>query len=322
MIFPNIILLWMIGMSILMSFSTNLWFSFWISMEINMLVFIPMLNSKTFLSCNSMINYFIIQSLASSIFLLNSILYYYSSLTIFYTIIIMSLLIKMASAPFHFWFPQVSESISFWSFFLLSTIQKIIPLQILTIFNSQKITLFIILTAIVGTLGGFNQTSFRKILAFSSISHLAWMMTLIMINQFFWVVYFLIYSFIIMKMILFLTNNFINTINNLHSKKMTSLNKFQIFSLLMSLAGLPPFMGFMMKLFSISLIFNKIPFILIILILSSLGNMYFYSRTLFPMIMMHNIMLKMYNFSFIKTMNFFMINLLMLLIMIPFMKSI
>nr|YP_010937268.1 NADH dehydrogenase subunit 2 [Ixodes anatis]WKW95225.1 NADH dehydrogenase subunit 2 [Ixodes anatis] len=320
MFFSNMILLWVMGLSIFMSFSTSMWFSFWISMEINMLVFIPLMNSKNFLSCNSMINYYIIQSLASSLFLFSSILYYISSMNIFHDILMMAILIKLASAPFHVWFPQISEGISMTSFFLLSTTQKMIPLQILSIFNNQKIIIFIIFSAILGTLGGFNQTSFRKILAFSSISHLAWMMVLIYINQYFWIIYFTLYLLILFKILSFMKLNYINSINNLHMKKFSSLNKFQLFSYLMSLGGLPPFMGFLMKLLSILLIINKIPYILMILIPSSLGNMYFYTRIMFPMIMSYNIFIKNSNIFLTKSLNFFIINLLMILMMAPIIK--
>nr|YP_010350410.1 NADH dehydrogenase subunit 2 [Ixodes trichosuri]UOK09891.1 NADH dehydrogenase subunit 2 [Ixodes trichosuri] len=316
----NMILFWILGMSIIMSFSTNSWFSFWISMEINMMVFIPLMNSKNFLSCNSMINYFIIQSLASSMFLISSILYHITSTLIYFYIIMLTILIKMASAPFHMWFPQISENISMKSFFLLSTFQKMIPLQILSNFNNQKIIIFIILSALIGTFGGFNQTSLRKILAFSSIAHLSWMMTLILINQHFWIIYFFLYSMIIMKIMIFMKMNFINLINNIHMKKMSEQNKLQLFSTFLSLAGLPPFLGFFMKMFSILIIINKIPWILLILIPSSLGNMYFYTRIMFPMIMFFNSIFKNYNNFSIKSLFFFFINTLIFMLIFPFIQ--
>nr|UOK09826.1 NADH dehydrogenase subunit 2 [Ixodes confusus] len=316
----NLILFWILGMSIIMSFSTNSWFSFWISMEINMMVFIPLMNSKNFLSCNSMINYFIIQSLSSSMFLISSILYFTFFSKIFMVIIILTILIKMASAPFHIWFPQISENITMKSFFLLSTFQKMIPLQILSNFNNQMLTFFIIMSAIVGTLGGFNQTSLRKILAFSSISHLSWMMTLILLNQYYWILYFLLYSMIILKIVIYLKINFINKINNINTKMMTNPNKFQLFSTFLSLAGLPPFLGFFMKMLSILIIINKMPYILFILIPSSLGNMYFYTRIMFPMIMLYNSLMKNFNKFSLKTLLFFSLNILSSIMIFPFVQ--
>nr|YP_010350319.1 NADH dehydrogenase subunit 2 [Ixodes barkeri]UOK09748.1 NADH dehydrogenase subunit 2 [Ixodes barkeri]UOL50391.1 NADH dehydrogenase subunit 2 [Ixodes barkeri] len=322
MIFMNFIMLWMMGLTIFMAFSTKSWFSFWVSMEVNMMVFIPMMNSKNFLSCNSMIYYFIIQSLASSMFLFSSILFSLSNLYFLNYFIIMTIMIKLASAPFHSWFPQISEGLKMDSFFLLSTIQKLIPLQMISIYSNSKILIFIIMSSLIGTLGGFNQTSLRKILAFSSISHLSWMMTLILCNQFFWLIYFIIYSLILYKIINFIKKNKLNFIKNINLQKFSNFSKFSLFSYFMSLAGLPPFMGFMLKWFSILLILNKMTFILFILIISSLINMYYYSRIMFPLILNLNILLKYSKMSMIKMSIFFFINLIMIILMIISMKMI
>nr|YP_009560717.1 NADH dehydrogenase subunit 2 [Ixodes tasmani]QAB05950.1 NADH dehydrogenase subunit 2 [Ixodes tasmani]QAB05963.1 NADH dehydrogenase subunit 2 [Ixodes tasmani]QAB05976.1 NADH dehydrogenase subunit 2 [Ixodes tasmani] len=321
MMLMNLILLWIMIMSIIMSFSTNSWFSFWISMEINMMVFIPMMNTKNYLSCNSMIYYFIIQSMASSMFLFSSIMNYLLNFNFLNNMIIMTILIKLASAPFHSWFPIISEGLKMNTFFLLSTFQKLIPLQMISIFFNNKITIFIILSALIGSFGGFNQKSTRKILAFSSISHLSWMMTLIMCNQFFWLIYFIIYSFLLYKITNFLKNIKINNINNIHIQKFSFFSKFSMFSYFMSLAGLPPFMGFFLKWFSIILMIEKITLILLILISSSLINMYYYSRIMFPLILNINISNKYMKTSYIKTSNFLFINLIMLIMMTIFMKT-
>lgn len=52
------------------------------------------------------------------------------------------------------------------------------------------------LTTIIGSLGRLNQTSFRKILAFSSINHLSWISTAIFIRHLSWTLYFLFQSVI------------------------------------------------------------------------------------------------------------------------------
>nr|WKW95251.1 NADH dehydrogenase subunit 2 [Ixodes ornithorhynchi] len=320
MIITNMVLLWVLSLSIFMAFSTNMWFSFWVSMEINMMVFIPLMNNKNFMSSNSMINYFIIQSFTSSMFLFSSILFTITNFFFFKNIIIMSILIKMASAPFHSWFPQISEGLKMNSFLLLATIQKIIPLQMISIFFSNKIIIFIILSSIFGSLSGFNQTSIRKILAFSSIAHLAWILTLILTCQSFWLMYFFIYSIILMKITLFFNKNKINMINNIHTMKMSNFMKFTLFSYMMSLAGLPPFLGFMMKWASMILILKKTMLILLILIMSSLINMYFYMRILFPMILNLNTSLKLSHMSSMKS-NFFYVNLISIFMLIISFKS-
>nr|BDP28849.1 NADH dehydrogenase subunit 2 [Ixodes angustus] len=279
---------WILAMSIMMAVSSSFWFALWMTLEINMMIFIPIMNSKNFLSSNSMVYYYIIQSLASSLFFLSSIMS-----PIFMTqnlnfIMIISMLIKLAAVPFHSWFPQISEGMNFFSFFILSTFQKIIPLHIITLINNNILVPFIIMSSIVGSLGGLSQTSYKKILAFSSISHLSWIMTLIMINQNFWMIYFTIYTMILIMIISWLKNNNSLHIINSNSMKLSFFNKMLLFSFFLSLGGMPPFLGFLAKWVAIILISKKLPLILLILIISSLLNLFFYMRTMFPMILNFN----------------------------------
>nr|WKW95264.1 NADH dehydrogenase subunit 2 [Ixodes vespertilionis]BEI62425.1 NADH dehydrogenase subunit 2 [Ixodes fuliginosus] len=322
MMFNKIIFLWILILSIMFSLSSSFWFSLWMSLEINMLMFIPIMNSKNFLSSNSMLNYYVIQSMSSSLFLFSSIMSSIFSAQSLNLIMMMTMLIKLGSAPFHSWFPQISEGLNFFPFFILTSLQKIIPLYIISSINNFMLVPFIIMSSMIGSLGGLNQTSFKKILAFSSISHLSWIMSLIMINQNFWVVYFIIYTLILMKIIYMLkTNNSLFIINS-NSMKMTMFSKILLFSLFLSMGGLPPFLGFFTKWLAIMYILKIFPMIIIILITSSLINLFFYMRSLFPMILNLNIMMKSSFYSSNKESSyFFVINFMSIIIFIPIMFS-
>nr|YP_009348096.1 NADH dehydrogenase subunit 2 [Nothoaspis amazoniensis]AHF21704.1 NADH dehydrogenase subunit 2 [Nothoaspis amazoniensis]APW83509.1 NADH dehydrogenase subunit 2 [Nothoaspis amazoniensis] len=285
MMIPNLIYIWFLISSVIMSFSSSSMFFLWMCLEINMMSFIPMMHSKNTMSMNSIVTYFLIQSTASSIFLLTSLILTTNLMTMKFlsNMIMISMLIKLGMSPFHSWLPQISEGLSYSSLSILLTIQKMIPLYILSIFTSNLISIFIILSATIGSLGGFNQFSIRKILAFSSISHLSWVSTLLMINSNFWLTYLLIYSFIIL-----LTINFINyfSMNFLNFKKENSnmINLF-ITLMLLSLGGMPPMIGFMMKWTALSIIMNQFMTISIFLIMSSLINLFFYLRLSYTMIL-------------------------------------
>nr|YP_010329375.1 NADH dehydrogenase subunit 2 [Ixodes kuntzi]YP_010534090.1 NADH dehydrogenase subunit 2 [Ixodes columnae]UNO53637.1 NADH dehydrogenase subunit 2 [Ixodes kuntzi]UXX50302.1 NADH dehydrogenase subunit 2 [Ixodes columnae] len=282
----KIIFFWFLMISIMMALSSSFWFSLWMSLEINMMMFIPLMNSKNFLSSNSMLFYYIIQSLSSSLYFFSSIIFSIYSNNMMIFIMTISMLIKLGSAPFHMWFPQISEGLNFMSFFVLSSFQKIIPLHVTSlIMNNNNLIPFIILSSIMGSLGGLNQISFKKILAFSSIAHLSWILTLISLKQNFWTIYFLIYSIILMKITFFLNKNNCFSIIQINSMKMTYIFKLFLFSFFMSLGGIPPFLGFFIKLISIFLIFKMLPLILMFLIMSSLINVYFYMRSFFPLML-------------------------------------
>nr|AHF21613.1 NADH dehydrogenase subunit 2 [Argas sp. SpringbokSA-QMS95171] len=315
----NMILFWNLTISIFMALSSSSFFSLWICLEINMMMFIPLMNSKNVLSSSSMILYFISQSLASTIF----ITFFFMSLINPYsnfpsTLFMMSaILMKLGAAPFHFWFPEVAEGLSYYPFSLLMTIQKIIPLYMTMLMNNLMLIISILMSAFIGSLGGFNQTSLRKLLAFSSIAHMAWMISLIISSSIWWTVYFLIYVMMILMIIHFclkMNISFVTQINTINQIKM----KLYFIILLMSLGGLPPFLGFFIKMMSIKTIINFIPVILLFLISSSLLNLFFYTRIIYPQL------LKMYHKNIFiltkkKSLIMFPIQFLSLYIIIPMM---
>jgi NADH-ubiquinone oxidoreductase chain 2 len=100
----------------------------------------------------------------------------------------------------------------------------------------------------VGSIGGINQTSIRKILTYSSINHTGWILAALVIGERLWVTYFVIYSALVITVTSILKlskTSFINQI--LITNKETTLTKFIIFTSLLSLGGLPPFLGFLPK---------------------------------------------------------------------------
>nr|YP_010535571.1 NADH dehydrogenase subunit 2 [Otobius lagophilus]UYB78379.1 NADH dehydrogenase subunit 2 [Otobius lagophilus]UYB78392.1 NADH dehydrogenase subunit 2 [Otobius lagophilus]UYL27132.1 NADH dehydrogenase subunit 2 [Otobius lagophilus] len=288
------ILFWTLITSIILAISTSSMFSLWICLEVNMMMFIPLMNSKNSLSSNSMMLYFIVQSLASSIFIFSFfLLTIFPNLNHFMIFFMMSsILIKLGAAPFHIWFPQISEGLSFPSFTILILIQKIIPLYILTFLNNIFVMTTIILSSIIGSLGGWNQNSLRKIIAFSSISHLAWMISIMISKSNWWLIYFFTYSFIILSLLLILYLNNLSFISQI-IKLTNPLQKTMLIISLMSLGGMPPLLGFFMKWMSIKIISSFFPLILIFLIPSSLFNLFFYSRVLYPLFL--KIMIKNHN---------------------------
>nr|UYB77976.1 NADH dehydrogenase subunit 2 [Argas sp. San Antonio ARK-2022a] len=314
-----ILLFWTLLISMLMSISTSSFFSLWICLEINMMVFIPMMNSKNMLSSNSMIYYYISQSLASTIFIFSIMMnLIYPMMTFLNSLLLTSsILIKLGAAPFHIWFPEVMEGLKFEVILILVSIQKIIPLYILSLMNNFTMILSAILSAIIGSLGGWNQNSIRKILAFSSITHIAWLISLIISSSNWWYMYFLIYTLIMISLMFFFISNKTSFINQINSSTMSF---FQILFILtvLSLGGLPPFIGFFLKLLSIKLILYSSPLLLLFLIPSSLLNLFFYLRLMYPLLM--KMLSKNFIFLMSKKISLFSpIHMTLLLFMIPLM---
>lgn len=254
-----------------------------------MLSFIPLLrDNNNSISTEASLKYFLTQALASTVLLFSSILLILKNninneINESFTsiIIISALLLKIGAAPFHFWFPNIIEGLTWINSLLLITWQKIAPLILISYLNIKNLLLIrVILSVIVGAIGGLNQTSLRKLIAFSSINHLGWILRSIIIRESIWLIYFLFYSFLSL-ILTFIFNIFkLFHLNQLFSLFINrKILKFSIFINFLSLGGLPPFLGFLPKWLVIQqLTLCNQYFLLTVMIISTLITLFFYLR--------------------------------------------
>nr|YP_002916041.1 NADH dehydrogenase subunit 2 [Eriogyna pyretorum]ACN21999.1 NADH dehydrogenase subunit 2 [Eriogyna pyretorum] len=302
--------------SSLIAISSNSWFGCWIGLEINLLSFIPLISSPfNLLASEASLKYFLTQSIASInflfIILLKMTLFKNFSMDNMISIMInSSLLMKMGSAPFHFWFPSIVEGLSWMNNFILMTWQKITPMILLSYyFNKNFLYLMIIFNIMIGAIGGLNQTSLRKLMAFSSINNLGWMIFSIMISENLWIFYFTLYSFLISIMFLFFFNLNMFFINQLFINNIPPLIKMNLLINFLSLGGLPPFLGFLPKWIMINfLMMNKFYLITFLFVIFSLIIIFFYIRIIYSCFMMNYFKMKWMKIylknNFIWMMNF------------------
>nr|UOU85357.1 NADH dehydrogenase subunit 2 [Nephrotoma flavescens] len=275
----------------LITISSNSWLGAWMGLEINLLSFIPlMMNYNNLMKSEASLKYFLTQALASSLLLFSVILmmlsmnmnWYYSEFVMMYPMMINScLLLKMGAAPFHFWFPGVMEGLSWLNGFILMTWQKIAPLMLISYFITPNLFKMIIcLSILVGSIGGLNQTSLRKMMAFSSINHLGWMLAAMLSNENLWEFYFYIYTFLSMTILILFNSLKIFHINQtFFIMNNNPLIKFLTFTLFLSLGGLPPFLGFAPKWLVIqSMTMNNDILLMILMVCLTLITLFYYIR--------------------------------------------
>nr|QJX65646.1 NADH dehydrogenase subunit 2 [Amorophaga japonica] len=296
--------------STLISISSNSWLGCWIGMEINLLSFIPIItNSFNLMSSEASLKYFLTQSIASMNFLFiiimnmsNFNLFEYKN---FSTILInITLLMKMGAAPLHFWFPNIMEGLSWMNCFLLMTWQKITPMILMSYYyNLTFLMIPMLLSIMIGSFSGFNQTSLRKLMAFSSINHLGWMISTIMMSNIYWNIYFIIYSMLMILMTLMFYNFNLMYMNQLFFSNINKMIKLIIFMNLLSLGGLPPFLGFFPKWIIINfMIMNNMFIFIFIFVLSALITLFFYIRITYSSFMINYLKLKWFK-TYIKNNN-------------------
>nr|YP_010621019.1 NADH dehydrogenase subunit 2 [Hebardina formosana]WAX39402.1 NADH dehydrogenase subunit 2 [Hebardina formosana] len=283
----KILLLVTLMSGVLISVSSNSWLGAWIGLEINLLSFIPLMsNNKNVYTTEASMKYFIVQALASSTLLFLVISksmieeLYISNNSLVSMIINTPLLLKGGAAPFHWWFPSIMEGLSWSNCFILMTIQKMAPLMLISYSLNMDMFMWmiILMSVIIGSVGGLNQISIRKILTYSSINHMGWMLAAMNIGENTWIVYFLIYSTLTLTIVMIVSSNQISFINQTFlMKNEMSTMKFLMFTSLLSLGGLPPFLGFLPKWIVIQhMIINEMNFIISLMVIMSLITLYYY----------------------------------------------
>nr|AHG53206.1 NADH dehydrogenase subunit 2 [Drosophila santomea] len=282
----------------LITVTSNSWLGAWMGLEINLLSFIPLLSdNNNLMSTEASLKYFLTQALASTVLLFSSILLMLANNLnneineSFTSMIIMStLLLKSGAAPFHFWFPNMMEGLTWMNALMLMTWQKIAPLMLISYLNIKNLLLIsVILSVIIGAIGGLNQTSLRKLMAFSSINHLGWMLSSLMISESIWLIYFIFYSFLSF-VLTFMFNIFkLFHLNQLFSWFVNSkILKFSLFMNFLSLGGLPPFLGFLPKWLVIQqLTMCNQYFLLTLMMMSTLITLFFYLRICYSAFMLN-----------------------------------
>nr|QHI42551.1 NADH dehydrogenase subunit 2 [Aegolius funereus] len=256
----------LISMSLLLgttiTISSNHWAMAWTGLEINTLAIIPLISKSHHpRAIEATIKYFLVQAAASALLLLSSLINAWSSgqwditqMTHHTSCLLLTVAVamKLGLVPFHFWYPEVLQGSPLTTALILSTLMKLPPLALLLLvsnsLNPTMLACMAISSAALGGWMGLNQTQTRKIMAFSSISHLGWMIAIILYQPKLTTLTFYLYA--MMTATVLLTMNTMKTLNL--AAMMTSWAKTPMLSTtlmltLLSLAGLPPLTGFLPK---------------------------------------------------------------------------
>nr|YP_009487066.1 NADH dehydrogenase subunit 2 [Semisulcospira coreana]BBB06413.1 NADH dehydrogenase subunit 2 [Semisulcospira coreana] len=276
----------------------------WAGLEINLIGFLPLLvYQKSMLESESAVKYFIVQALGSSFLVFGSLFGYsltfsweslmgsFASLSMGSLMLNLGLLMKMGIFPFHFWFPSVMAGLSWLSCLLLSTWQKVAPIFLMAMILDASLlyTLFLLLcflgagSSLISGVGGMNQTQIRSLLAYSSIGHMGWILYASCFSEVSMKIYFSIYVLISSCIFLSLWSlDFSNMKGLISLGKAPSNGTFSFMIMLLSLGGLPPFLGFISKWTVISGSMSASPWgILFFIILGSLMSLFYYLSLFF-----------------------------------------
>nr|YP_010939806.1 NADH dehydrogenase subunit 2 [Charonia tritonis]WLF86365.1 NADH dehydrogenase subunit 2 [Charonia tritonis] len=291
------------GAGTLFSVSSLHWLGIWAGLEINLIGFLPLLvYQKGSMESESAVKYFVVQAIGSSFLIFGSLLVYsmsftwetlndiYSSSILGSIMMLSGLCVKLGLFPFHFWLPSVMAGLPWVSCLLLATWQKLAPIFLITslleLSNSYWLVIILCLmssgSALMGGLGGMNQTQVRALLAYSSIGHLGWILFALIHGEWLMKIYLSIYILISSCMFVSLwlsDSGMMKSLDNLSTSNFAQLN---IMLMLLSLGGLPPMLGFISKwLVVTSSVPGPFMLFLFFLILGSLMSLFYYLSLFF-----------------------------------------
>nr|YP_009520110.1 NADH dehydrogenase subunit 2 [Bathymodiolus securiformis]ATB19141.1 NADH dehydrogenase subunit 2 [Bathymodiolus securiformis] len=261
------------GLIIMISTDSHL--TAWVGMEVNMLGFMCLLGIKSVLNMRVLINYFVFQSFGSTMYLFgSSVILHCESFNIAllgYFLIHLGLLCKAGLFPFWVWVPSVVNSSNWFVSYLLLGIQKVGPLLLLGVWSPCSEFLYFVIFAmsILGGLGGSIQNSYRDVLVYSSFVHGAWMLVCLIESQNLFLFYIGAYLVQLGLVIYYLWRS---NANSMKSGKWSLM----VASSLMSLSGLPPLAGFVVKMTVVFCVGDKL--ILLFTLAGSITAMFYYLK--------------------------------------------
>nr|AAY86090.1 NADH dehydrogenase subunit 2 [Plethodon dunni] len=241
---------------------SNHWFLAWVGLELNTLAIIPLMSKMHHpRATEAATKYFLIQSTASALILFATMLnaWYTGEWTITNMqtttptlMLTTALMMKLAVAPFHLWLPDIAQGLDLTACLILLTWQKLAPMALLIQvgpeMNSMLLVFMGTLSMLVGGWGGLNQPQLRKIMAYSSIAHLGWMIIVISYMPNLTLINLMVYLMMTTTMFLMIINFSSTNINKMASSWMKNPPLAStMMIILMSLGGLPPMSGFLPK---------------------------------------------------------------------------
>nr|YP_004347915.1 NADH dehydrogenase subunit 2 [Torquigener pleurogramma]BAK09900.1 NADH dehydrogenase subunit 2 [Torquigener pleurogramma] len=274
------------------------WLIAWMGLEINTLAIIPLMAQQHHpRAIEATTKYFLTQAAAAATLLLAATTNAWmdgqwelqqTTHPIPTTMITIALALKIGLAPLHTWLPEVMQGLSLTTGLVLATWQKIAPFSLLLQIQPNNQTLLVtlaLLSMLVGGWGGLNQTQVRKILAYSSIAHLGWMIIILQFSTTLAVMTLALYIVMTSSTFLVFMMSKATTIGTLtiswaKAPVITTLMPL----ILLSLGGLPPLTGFMPKwLILQELTKQDLGVTATLAALSALLSLYFYLRLSYAM---------------------------------------
>lgn len=267
------ILVLIVALSSLLLVSSINWFSIYLAIELQTLTLFILVALKrdSAYSTEASLKFFVLGAVSSGLFLFGCVLLYgvtgttsvqeiNSNLTadVGKILVTVSLLFKLSAVPFHMWALDVYEGAPTIVTALLTTVPKIGVFSILVQVGpvTNVVLICAVLSIVYGAIGALNQTKIKRLLAYSSIGHIGFILLGVAIGSFesiqaglIYLIVYVITSICTFSLLLSLnlTKDFIIEVKELSRKN--PVVGVTLALTFLSTAGIPPLAGFLSKWF-------------------------------------------------------------------------
>nr|YP_010173872.1 NADH dehydrogenase subunit 2 [Trematomus eulepidotus]QSJ54538.1 NADH dehydrogenase subunit 2 [Trematomus eulepidotus] len=292
------LLLFTLGLGTTLAFVSSHWLLAWVGLEINTLAILPLLvRTHPPRSGAAAMKFCLIQAGGAAVLLFAGVTNAWltgqwgiqqATSPLFIGIMTIALALKLGLAPLHSWMPEVFQGLDLNTGLILATWQKLAPLALLFQIQPANSPLLILLglaSTLIGGWGGLNQTQLRKILAYSSIAQLGWVILVVQFSPSLSPLAVLVYiiaaaaTFIILKLVKSTNINML-AISWAKSPALVAMAPL----VFLSLAGLPPLTGFMPKWLIIEELSKQgLAPAATLAVLAALLSLYYYLRLTYAM---------------------------------------
>nr|YP_009706662.1 NADH dehydrogenase subunit 2 [Aphaena amabilis]QEP09162.1 NADH dehydrogenase subunit 2 [Aphaena amabilis] len=270
-----------ITMSVMMTMSSNSMMFSWMSMELNLISFLPLLKKSNKMN-EQLMKYLIIQSTSSSMMMISLIINSIINNPINESILMMTgMLMKLGMMPFHLWLPGMMQMMSWNMCMMMTTVQKIIPTVMIVQLSSTKLMMIpMMLSMLVSPISGMKQTSLKKMMAYSSITNSPMMILSMKISKQQFMMMLTMYFMINVMMMNTMKKNNINFSNQLNTQ--TNMTKISLMISSLSMSGMPPMTGFMIKWMIMKSTIEFSMMMPIMILMSSILSTFMYLNMMLP----------------------------------------
>lgn len=200
------------------------------------------------------------------------------------TLILVGLYFKLGVAPFHMWVADVYEGSSTKVTAYFAIVPKIAYISLLMLIGIWENIYIGTFSIVVGTIGAINQTSIKRMLAYSGIAHMGFILLALGTQTVAGVasvlIYYMVYAIMSLATFMIISSLGIEKIAELRGlSRRNGVLGMTLGILMMSMAGIPPLAGFLSKYLVLRLLVElKLTIYVVIPIVMSVIASFYYIR--------------------------------------------